>query len=715
MEVPPAAAPEAAEAPGGAGDPQYYFTNGLRGVVPYWHDFGTHVKGRWVGKTVLEMFSDDFPHHDAAYYKQAIERGRIRVDGRKVREDTVLGHNEKVTHLMHRHEHPVLAGRIEVLHDDGKFVAVNKPASIPVHPCGRYAKNTVVSILRSDQGFPSVLHPVHRLDKVTSGVLLFGANPHDAERIGALLRQDRSGGPAQPASNQRRQPGRAGGACAGRPASNAPGGASSSGVASAGGPPPGETAGALVGASAGAVSSGGVPGKPVGALVDASSGVVLPGGTAPGKHFGGTPPEKLANAPAASSSGKPVVDALLDASSEVVLPGGTAPGKHSGGTPPEKLANAPAGSSSHTTPSKPSGATPPEKLANAPAASSSGKPVVDALVDASSGVVLPGGGPPPGKPSGDAPPEKLANAPAGSSSDTPPGKHASDAPVGASPGAFPASDAPTNLVVKEYIARVAGAFPEGETTCSLPLCCQDPRSGTMRAVHPEPLGDTAESRETADLLKQAGERKRILEEVRAYSEAKSRGGEADLRAGEKKRRSAATDEFHEAKRRKKENFRKLSDAKAGDSKMIPRDAHTVFRRVALVADEATGEVESLVTCLPLTGRTHQIRVHLQALGHPIVDDFLYNPRPRLLPAPSVDLSADSIVVPEVEADPFCKECAGGGERAAVEQFLQALSQPPETHGAGASAMVICLHAARYELVIDGQLHRFAAAMPSWAT
>src|SRR6202000_2912968 len=35
---------------------------------------------------------------------------------------------------------------------------------------------------------------------------------------------------------------------------------------------------------------------------------------------------------------------------------------------------------------------------------------------------------------------------------------------------------------------------------------------------------------------------------------------------------------------------------------------------------------SIVHCLPLTGRTHQIRVHVQFLGHPITNDPIYSNR-----------------------------------------------------------------------------------------
>lgn len=60
--------------------------------------------------------------------------------------------------------------------------------------------------------------------------------------------------------------------------------------------------------------------------------------------------------------------------------------------------------------------------------------------------------------------------------------------------------------------------------------------------------------------------------------------------------------------------------KVGVCRVDPKGkfCQTIFQRLSY-----NGRT-SVVRCLPRTGRTHQIRVHLQYLGHPIVNDPIYN-------------------------------------------------------------------------------------------
>ena len=63
--------------------------------------------------------------------------------------------------------------------------------------------------------------------------------------------------------------------------------------------------------------------------------------------------------------------------------------------------------------------------------------------------------------------------------------------------------------------------------------------------------------------------------------------------------------------------------------------------------EAFGDLAALVRCRIFTGRTHQIRVHLKSLGHPILGDALYGwkPDPRLKEQPArVMLHAEHLVL-----------------------------------------------------------------------
>ncbi|KAK9738645.1 RNA pseudouridylate synthase [Popillia japonica] len=226
----------------------YYIENGLRKVYPYYFTFTTFTKGRWVGERILDVFAREFRAHPAEEYERCIQAGTLTVNYEKVPTDYKLKHNDLLANVVHRHEVPVTSQPITIVHMDEDIVVVNKPASIPVsgyetailddldfirsyylfylhrrrirhetpvlanpiklihvdedlvvldkpcslpvHPCGRYRHNTVVFILAKEYNLKN-LRTIHRLDRLTSGLLLFGRSPKKARQMEHQIRKDR--------------------------------------------------------------------------------------------------------------------------------------------------------------------------------------------------------------------------------------------------------------------------------------------------------------------------------------------------------------------------------------------------------------------------------------------------------------------------------------------------------------------------------------------
>lgn len=79
-----------------------------------------------------------------------------------------------------------------------------------------------------------------------------------------------------------------------------------------------------------------------------------------------------------------------------------------------------------------------------------------------------------------------------------------------------------------------------------------------------------------------------------------------------------------------------------------KDSETLFRVIDKRADRA------LVMCWPLTGRTHQIRLHLAAVGHPVWGDELYGKVPTT-EAEKTDLKLGLRSIRMAYKDPFMAE------------------------------------------------------------
>ncbi|CAM9594236.1 unnamed protein product, partial [Choristocarpus tenellus] len=161
-----------------------YYTDsqGLRRVKPYIYEFKTHAKERWFGKSIIDVFGKEFGVNSRSHYESAIRAGNLTVNGKKVEPNYLLKNADLVCNRMHRHEPPVLGGEIVIVSETPSEVVIDKPSTIPVHPCGSYRFNSLFYILQRQR--PELkLRVCHRLDRLTSGVTILAKTQERASEI----------------------------------------------------------------------------------------------------------------------------------------------------------------------------------------------------------------------------------------------------------------------------------------------------------------------------------------------------------------------------------------------------------------------------------------------------------------------------------------------------------------------------------------------------
>ena len=77
---------------------------------------------------------------------------------------------------------PEVNADIRILHEDEAMIVINKPAPLPIHPSGRFNRNTLQAILQTVY-HPQKPRPAHRLDANTSGLVVFTRTRHFAKFV----------------------------------------------------------------------------------------------------------------------------------------------------------------------------------------------------------------------------------------------------------------------------------------------------------------------------------------------------------------------------------------------------------------------------------------------------------------------------------------------------------------------------------------------------
>lgn len=153
----------------------------FRFIEPYPFTFQCNAKRRWYGCKLIDKFAQEFKHWDRKTLVQRIENHQILVNGHPITVDYIIKEHDFITHSIIRTESPVYNEKIEKLGETTNYIAFLKPSSVPVHATGGYFYNSMVK--RLDARY----YPVHRLDKVTSGIIVMAKTEDSARTFGKYL------------------------------------------------------------------------------------------------------------------------------------------------------------------------------------------------------------------------------------------------------------------------------------------------------------------------------------------------------------------------------------------------------------------------------------------------------------------------------------------------------------------------------------------------
>jgi 23S rRNA pseudouridine1911/1915/1917 synthase len=104
-----------------------------------------------------------------------IERGQVRREGQILDRASIrVRAGDRLVLRRPAPPEPPTPMHYDVLYEDEALLVLDKPAGLPVHPSARYHRHTLTALMRERLGPDHGWEMAHRLDRETSGVLVFG-------------------------------------------------------------------------------------------------------------------------------------------------------------------------------------------------------------------------------------------------------------------------------------------------------------------------------------------------------------------------------------------------------------------------------------------------------------------------------------------------------------------------------------------------------------
>lgn len=154
----------------------------LPGSIPEDNIRPLNVPERFDRFPLIDFLRSLHAHAQPGYWEAEVALGRIRLDNQILQPDSEIRAGWRLQHLFPQNIEPDVNAQIKIIYEDEALVGIDKPAPLPMHPCGRFNRNTLISIL--DRAYaPQRLRMLHRLDANTTGVVVLARTKDFARRV----------------------------------------------------------------------------------------------------------------------------------------------------------------------------------------------------------------------------------------------------------------------------------------------------------------------------------------------------------------------------------------------------------------------------------------------------------------------------------------------------------------------------------------------------
>jgi RluA family pseudouridine synthase len=142
---------------------------------------------------VIDYLSERFTYHDCQKWIDIVKEGRVSVNGAVCGEEGSVTAGDVISYTPGEWEEPAADLSYSIIYEDRWIFAVNKPGNLLVHRAGKSLRNNLVYQLRNVHSPRYVnCHPVQRLDRETSGVVLFAKDSEQGALFGRIFSEQKA-------------------------------------------------------------------------------------------------------------------------------------------------------------------------------------------------------------------------------------------------------------------------------------------------------------------------------------------------------------------------------------------------------------------------------------------------------------------------------------------------------------------------------------------